>query len=193
MSEEGDVTLLIGDGRTREVRLWKDWLEHVPSIRTKFYEFTDGFDPFHSNETASVAVLANAAALAGLLSNTEYVALKRHTTRGRPYKPGRCDLWVADVKSETSWAFEFKQHFGAAGLRETTFETRLDHALKDAKAVDKYEGDRRVGCLILVPNQEEPMNTAQVEHFDRLCEGAHLAFRIGGGLGPIWIAFKFVQ
>lgn len=145
MPDKSKVTLLTGDGRRREIRLWQVWLAHVPAIRTSFYNFTDGFDPLHSNETASVAVLANAAALAGFLSNTEYVARKRHTTSGRAYRPGRCDLWIADVKSQTSWALEFKQHRGAAGLRQSTFEKRIDHALKDAKSVDQSEGDRRAG------------------------------------------------
>ena len=192
MTEYRNIMVLAGDKRTREVKRWTEWLRRVPAIRRKFCRWADDFDPFHWNEAASVAVLANAAAQAGYLSHTEYVALKRNPTRGRPFRRGRCDLWVADVKNELSWAFEVKQHFAAARTRESTLDARLEKALKDAQAVDRAEADRRVGCLIVVPRQDTTQNSDHIERFDRLCERADVAFRIGGGLGPIWFAFALV-
>lgn len=192
MSEYRGIKILAGDKRTREMKHWVEWLRRVPAIRRKFCRWAEDFDPFHSNEAASVAVLANAAAQAGYLAHTEYVALKRHSTRGRPFRQGRCDLWVADVENETSWAFEVKQHFAAAKIRQSTFDARLERARRDAKDVDRDEADRRVGCLIAVPRQDTPQTSDLVEHFDGLCGSADVAFRIGGGVGAIWLAFAFV-
>jgi hypothetical protein len=193
MADYRSIKTLAGDKRTREVKHWTEWLRNVPKIRQKFCRWTDDFDPFHSNEAASVAVLANAAAKAGYLAHTEYVALKRHPSRGRPFRRGRCDLWIADVESEVSWAFEVKQHFAAAKIRQSTFDARLEWARKDAKDVDRDEADLRVGCLIAVPGQHILQTQDLVEHFDSLCSQADVAFRIGGGVGAIWLAFAFVD
>jgi hypothetical protein len=187
------LTLLNGDGRIRELRHWTAWLSKVPAIRRKFCQWSEDFDAFHSNEAASVAVLANAAAKAGYLAHTEYVALKRHVTRGRPFRQGRCDLWIADVASSTSWAFEVKQHFAAKGIRQATFDGRLARALADAKQVDRDEADRRVGCLILAPRHGTRCDSEMVDRIDELCASADIAFRIGSGLGPVWLAFAFVD
>ncbi|MBW4329658.1 hypothetical protein KY084_02060 [Stakelama sp. CBK3Z-3] len=193
MADYRGTRMLTGDKRTREVKHWTQWLRQVPGIRRKFCRWTEDFDPFHSNEAASVAVLANAAAKAGYLAHTEYVALKRHPSRGRPFRQGRCDLWIADVDNELSWAFEVKQHFAAAKIRQSTFNSRLERACNDAKDVDRDEANSRVGCLIVVPGLHFEQTPDLVEHFDDLCADADVAFRIGGGVGSIWLAFVFVD
>lgn len=193
MRKSRDVHLLTGDSRTREVKHWEIWISRVPAIRRKFLRWVEDFDPFHWNETASVAVLANAAAQAGYLAHTEYVLSKRQPTRGRPFKRGRCDLWIADVDRGISWAFEAKQHWAAARIRQTTFDGQLERAYADAKQIDSNEADRRVGCLIVVPGQSQLQTGDIVTHFDQLCLSADVAFRIGGGVGAVWLAFKFVD
>ena len=193
MADYRGVTVLSGDGRTRELKRWLEWLRRVPAIRRKFSKWSDDFDPFHSNEAASVAVLANAASRAGYLAHTEYVAVKRHSTRGRPFRPGRCDLWVADVGNEVSWAFEVKQHFAATGMRQRTFDARLARARKDASQVDPDEADRRVGLLIAVPPQGALQTKKLIQHFDEISASADISFRIGGGVGAIWLAFSFAD
>lgn len=190
--DSGNVELLVGDGRTREVKRWADWLQHVPTIRQRFIEWSDDFDPFHFNEAASVAVLANAASKADFLAHTEYAALKRHPSRGRPFRNGRCDLWLADPQAGLSWAFEVKQLFAAPKVREGTFWKSLERAYADAKSVDRDEADRRVGCLIMVPRNKEDEQSFS-SHFDALCSEADLAYRIGGGRCAIWLAFNFVN
>lgn len=187
------IKVLSGDHRTREMRHWLEWLRRMPRIRREFCRWSHDFDPLHSNEAASVAVLAIAASRAGYLAHTEYVAFKRHVTRGRPFRRGRCDLWVAHVGDQISWAFEFKQHFAAARIRPQTFQRRLDAALADARAVDRDEADRRVGCLLIVPSDTAPRTSQLIRHFDELCSRADLAFRIGGGTGAAWLAFAFVD
>jgi hypothetical protein len=67
------VTILTGDQRTREAKHWPTWLGKVPEVRRRFHAWSDNFDPFHYNETPSVAALANAATLAGFVAQTEYV------------------------------------------------------------------------------------------------------------------------
>jgi hypothetical protein len=193
MREHRSVKLLAGDRRTREVRHWAEWLRRVPAIRRKFYRWSEDFDPFHSNEAASVAVLANSAAQAGYLAHTEYVALKRHASRGRPFRQGRCDLWVAEVAEEISWAFEVKQHFAAAGLRRGTFEAKLDRAWRDARDVDREEADRRVGCLVTVPRSDVKPDAEFIAHVDELNADADAAFRIAGRMGPVWLTFRIVD
>lgn len=192
MTSYRGIKLLAGDGRTREAKHWTEWLRYVPSIRRKFSQWSDDFDPFRFNEAASVAVLANAASKAGYLAHTEYVAVKRHVTRGKPFRNGRCDLWVADVASGASWALEVKQHFAAARIRQETFQQRLERARRDAMSVHRDEADRRVGCLIMVPGVGVTETKPLLEHFDMLCKDAELAFRLGGGKGAIWLAFAFV-
>ncbi|MBO9100837.1 MULTISPECIES: hypothetical protein [unclassified Rhizobium] len=190
MAEYRGLHLLKGDGRTTEVKLLKEWLRRVPSIRRKFMKWADDFDPFAYNEAASVAVLSNAASKAGYLAHTEYVAMKRHSTQGRPFRNGRCDLWVADAYSELSWAFEFKQHFAYGNIRQGTFDNWLERAKKDARALDYFEADYRVGCLILCPRRDLAIDDDLIARFDTLCTVADIAFRIGSGDTAIWLAFK---
>ncbi|MEZ2329037.1 hypothetical protein AB6802_04885 [Mesorhizobium sp. RCC_202] len=192
MTDHRVIKTITGDGRTREVKHWTEWLKRVPSIRGKFSRWASDFDPFYWNEAASVAVLANAAAKAGYLAHTEYVALKRDATRGRPFRQGRCDLWVAHVQDEISWAFEVKQHFAAPKIRQATFDAKLERARRDASQVDHEEADRRVGCLIMVPGEYAYESDDLIAHFDSLCTNADVAFRLNGGLRCIWLAFALV-
>lgn len=185
--------LIVGDGRTRHAKHWSKWLQYVPRIRSKFGRWHENLDPFHSNETASVAFLANAAAKAGYLALTEYVTFKRHASRGRPFRHGRCDLWMGDTVSEFSWAFEVKQHFASSRIRQDTFDNWLKHAHDDAKSVDRNEADDRVGCLIMVPGETALQDPHYSDHFDMVCSSSDFAFRVGGGMSTVWLAFKVVD
>ena len=187
------VTLLVGDSRTREVKHWTEWLTRIADIRRAFARWHPEFDPFHFNEAASVAVLSNAAAQAGFLALTEYVVDKRHSTRGRPFRLGRCDLWIADVESDCCWAFEFKQHFSASKPWESTFDRHMEHAYYDARDLDNYEGDKRVGGLILVPKDPEKLNPDIIHYYDELCRRSDLSFRLGKGKCSVWLAFRFAN
>ncbi len=189
------VTQIAGDGRMREARLWRDWLGQVPEIRDKNLSFAraagiEEFDPFYFNETSSVALLGNAAALAGFLVSTEYRAVKRGSGRGRPYRNGRVDLWLADLASVTSWAIEAKQHWAAPGMRKTTYDQWMEKAATDARSLHVQEADKGVGCVIIVP--QEPVSPADTEEtcYDEYCRDADFSYRVGGGLGVVWIAFK---
>lgn len=186
------LVALAGDGRTIEFRHWAKWLARVPSIRRDFIRWSEDFDPLRFNEAASVAVLANAASKAGYLAHTEYVAIKRHSTRGRPFRQGRCDLWIANVQEERSWAFEFKQHFCFANARAETLNAKLEIAVRDAVEVHSDEADLRVGCLVVGARDDVNCNERFTGHIDDIMAEMPLAFRINGGLGPVWLAFKAV-
>lgn len=188
-----DLTILAGDGRTIECRHWGKWLSKVPSIRRSFIRWSDDFDPLRYNEAASVAVLANAASKAGYLALTEYIAQKRHARRGRPFRQGRCDLWLADVAEDRSWAFEFKQHFCFANVRGDTLHVRLDRAVKNARDLDRTEADERFGALIVGAREDVECNDDFIKRVDDLVAEMELAYRIDGGCGPAWLAFKSVD
>lgn len=64
MIKRSGIKILSGDGRTREVKHWAEWLRRVPGIRRKFCRWSQDPDPLHSNEAATVAVLAIVAAQA---------------------------------------------------------------------------------------------------------------------------------
>jgi len=78
-------------------------------------------------------------------------------------------------------------------IRQTTFDAQLERARLDAKDVNREEADRRVGCLVMVPGQATLQTQELVDHFDGLCARADIAFRIGGGVGSVWLAFAFVE
>jgi hypothetical protein len=165
----------------------------VPAIRRRFIRWSDDIDPLHFNEAASVAALANAASRAGYLALTEYVADKRHTARGRPFRRGRCDLWIASVQDDRSWAFEVKQHFCFARVRAETIRASLKRALKDAREVDKGEADIRVGCLLVGPRTVVVCTSDFIKQMDAIMRTMPIAFRINGGCSPVWIAFELVE
>lgn len=119
-------------------------------MRLEFSDVFDDLDPLFYNETASVSFLASAASRAGLLSLCEYVATKRLIALGRPHMNGRCDLWIADKKKGSSWAFEFKQMFTRSKPRRSTIEERLRIACRDAHSVHPDEADKSFGALLLL-------------------------------------------
>ncbi|MCA0941990.1 hypothetical protein LCM28_19110 [Salipiger pacificus] len=185
--------LIVGDARTKEVKQWEKWFGVIPHLRDRFYRSPYELDPFYWNETASVACLGNAATMADFVALTEYVLPKRQAARGRPFRRGRCDLWVANVDQAYSWVFEFKQHFANPDIRQSTFESQLQKAHDDAKSVDRYEGDRRFGGLILAPKKFDHLEEEEIDYYDELCSAADIAYRVSGALGPVWLAFAKVD
>jgi len=188
-----DLTMLAGDGRTIERRHWEKWLGKVPAIRRSFIRWSEDFDPLRYNEAASVAALANAASKAGYLALTEYIAQKRHATRGRPFRQGRCDLWVANVAEARCWAFEFKQHFCFSNVREDTLHGWLERAVQNARDLDKSEADERLGALIVGARHDVECGDDVIKRLDDIMAGMPLAYRIDGGCGPAWLAFESVD
>lgn len=183
------VKALTGDKRRREAALWKAWMDEIPGIRREFNDWLPDMDPFGYNEAATAGMLANAASKAGLLSLTEYVMTKRHSTRGRPFRRGRGDLWLGDSASQVCWGFEFKQRRARPGLREDTFDGYLELCRSDACALHDDEADWKVGGLVLLGKD---FDTAAIDRIDSYCSHADFSYRIGG-LFPVWLCFVFAK
>ena len=97
---------LKGDQRTSAYRGWKPWLGAAAALVKRYNDELDD-DPFAYNETASVSLLASAAAQVGYLGLAEFGVTKGHRTDRRLAVDGRCDFWMAG--QTTNWGFEFKQ------------------------------------------------------------------------------------
>jgi hypothetical protein len=178
---------LSGDHRSREARLWAPWLRQLPRLRKQVANAFD-FDPLRYNETASVGLLATAAGRAGFLTLAEFVSDKRAPGRGRPYRNGRCDLWLGHADTGAAWAIEFKQLFCAARCRPMTLEDQLRRACEDAWQVDAVEG-RRFGALIVSGWLEDALPIATVKSIETLAAATAYSCRVGGGTAPVWLLF----
>jgi hypothetical protein len=173
--------------RSDEFRLFSRWFHQVCRIRERFALcMSANFDPLCSNETASVGFLAAAASRSGLLTLTDYVSVKRGGGWGAPYRPGRCDLWVADPDRELSWAFEFKQGLFGRGTRLATIGRLLDQACFDAGRVDRFEADHRYGGLIVAVQDSGSLTEANI-CLAQLAPRTSYCCRLGGSQMPVWV------
>ncbi|NNM77974.1 hypothetical protein HJG53_13785 [Sphingomonas sp. ID1715] len=189
----GALRWLTGNERSHEFHLLTRWFRQVLRLRERFAECVfAGVDPLSINETASVGFLAAAASLTGCLALTDYATLKRGLVRSAQYRRGRCDLWIADPRSDLSWAFEFKQGLFNSGTRLATIEALLDHACSDARQINDLEAHVRFGGAIIVV---EPCAAKRFDHEIRLVElAARASFccRIEGGSIPVWVYLEAV-
>lgn len=151
-------------------------------------------DPLFYNETASVGVLAGAATRAGLLALAEYKATKRGSGRGRPHKYGRCDLWISDPESSFSWAFEFKQRFCTANVREQTIASVMKRACRDAGKVHPLEADRCFGALLISARAGETLLTDAAARIESAAKKSTFACRlVGGSESPVYLLLQEVD
>ena len=130
---------------TREFKAWSRWMEAVADLSGRYARHVTNDDPFAYNETASVSVLAAAAACAGYVGLAEFSTAK---TREGQHEPahGRSDFWM---KAEgRSWAFEFKQWTGTtpASKRLISFMRKAEVC---ARQIAKGDADRSVAGLII--------------------------------------------
>ncbi|WP_447753333.1 hypothetical protein [Sphingopyxis fribergensis] len=177
------------DARRHEATIWARWLGKVPQMRRAFAQAIDD-DPLLYNETASVGVLASAAARAGMLALAEYSATKRGDGRGRPHRHGRCDLWLCDPAAEISWAFEFKQLFCAPSPRRGTIAAALDRACADARKVHPLEADRCFGALLISAREGQALAPGAIERIEAVASGASFACKLGGGKLPVYLIMR---
>ena len=181
-----------GDDRRHEATSWAKWLGKVPHIRREFAKAISD-DPLLYNETASVGVLATAASRAGMLALAEYSAVKRGDGRGRPHRPGRCDLWIADMSIDRSWAFEFKQLFCAPTPRRGTIAAALDRACADARKVHPLEADYCFGALLISACEGRTLTDEAVERIEAVASEASFACKLGGGKLPVYLILREVR
>ncbi len=181
------VNFISGDKTTAEFKIWSKWLRKAGVLFDRYIDCVDEDDPFAYNETASVAFLASAAALAGHIALAEYSVTKieaakadRRKLRDRE-RHGRGDLWLH--AEGQYWAFEFKQ-------RNSVGVSRADGRLGSlfGKAVDcarqvnrKQEGTPVAGLVVSLffikgakdktePDGVADAAAAEIERFGRSAE-----------------------
>lgn len=147
------ITLVNGDARTTEFRVWSEWMAKAAFLFDRHLSLWDDDDPFSYNETASVAFLASAAALAGHVALaeccTEKLSAAADTAKARKRKRhGRGDLWLYTEKS--GWAFEFKQRLSVGVSRGNgRLKSRMAAARKCAEQVIEKVDGQPVAAMIV--------------------------------------------
>lgn len=190
MGRKRDWTLCLkADDRFIEAAIWPHWMEQVARTRDGFANFID-YDPM-TNETASVGVLASAAARADLLSTTEFVCHKHQFDRRRRLVHGRADLWVGAPRGGISWAFEAKQIKSRQGSRSDTFEAALDMACLEASRLPEWEANRFFGLLIVTVPPEGDVTKLE-GRLESLAGKADFAWPCGGRERATYLYFRKV-
>ncbi|MBO9708081.1 MAG: hypothetical protein J7521_07705 [Caulobacter sp.] len=145
MARRTNVTCLKGDERTIEYRDWSHWLKSLGDLVLRFdREVYD--DPLGYNETASVSLLASAAAHAGYLGLAEFYTTKGQRHDRRFAAQGRCDFWMAS--DARSWGFEFKQRTPKR-LTPAIPLRAMEEAHDCARSLRRTEANSRVAGLII--------------------------------------------
>lgn len=143
------VRFVCGEKESAEFRSWSKWLKKAGVLFDRYIDCVDDDDPFAYNETASVAFLASAAALAGHSALAEYSVTKIEAAKADRRKlkdrerHGRGDLWLhADGEF---WAFEFKQR-NSVGLSRAN--GRLESLFKEAENCATQVNRKREGIPV---------------------------------------------
>ena len=136
---------LQGDKRTIEHRDWSVWLTALGTLVSRFDQEVED-DALAYNETASVSMMAGAAALAGYLGMAEFYTKKGHRDDRRFAADGRCDFWMAS--DARSWGFEFKQRTPKR-LTPAIPLRAMEEAQDCARSLRKTEANQRVAGLIV--------------------------------------------
>jgi hypothetical protein len=166
------ATRLVGGTTALESRRWHTWLSQAARLAHRFK--APGEDPFVYNETASVSVLAAAAAMAGMFGIADYASVKRTPNDRRRAVPGRVDLWL--WCEERSWTIEFKQYAPKERVpTENALAKLLSSATRDAECVSASDAHARAGGLIVPPFWLKKSLAVQVEQrlFDFAAQTDH--------------------
>jgi hypothetical protein len=173
-------------------------MESADALARRFCSQVEEDDPFAYNETASVSVLAAAAACAGYVGLAEFSTAKA-IGENRAHRWGRSDFWMQ--ADQRSWAFEFKQWspVTAPGKR---LISHMAAAERCAKTIVRADADGAIAGLI-VPlywiergarhSREEVLERARANLREFACE-CDFAWTVGGANGApeAWLLFKIV-
>ena len=140
------VEYLCGDNRTREARIWNEWMKQAAVLSDRYYGEGWEDDPFAYNETASVSHLAAAAALAGFVGLAEWSTSKKNRLDGRKKSQGRNDLWLR--AENYTWSFEFKQIRGSSVGPKRLVNAHAD-AVSNAKQIKSADANAAAAAVIL--------------------------------------------
>lgn len=141
-----------GDRRRSEYKDWAPWLAALSALVAEFdNELSD--DPLSYNETASVSLLAGAAARAGYLGIAEFSVVKGRRMDLRRAAIGRCDFWMSAKRN--TYGFEFKQ-LNKSQFTLSDWSNAMRAADECASCLRPSEADVRVSGLIVSLWHHEP-------------------------------------
>lgn len=185
---------LKGDRRTAAYKAWRPWLEAAARLVKRFDDELDD-DPFAYNETASVSLLASAAAQVGYLGLAEFGVTKGHRHNRRLTVDGRCDFWMAG--ETTTWGFEFKQRSPTDRLTPSIPLRGMEEAMEAARCLRHDEADERVGGLIVplywIEDEADLVDAcAALTAFAKHCEFAWRIPAPGDSSGDTFLFFSVV-
>ncbi|MEC5293006.1 hypothetical protein VSX64_20280 [Aurantimonas sp. C2-6-R+9] len=132
-------------------------MSQAAKLADRFSRELDGDDPFAYNETASVSVLASAAACSGFLALAEFATTKRAARDRRQKARGRSDFWM--MGDGRAWAFEFKQITGG-GITSRRLDRKMTAAIDCAKSIHERDANMAVAGLIVSLSYFEPAEAA---------------------------------
>lgn len=186
---------LKGDQRTAAFKGWRPWLEAAAALVKRYNDELDD-DPFAYNETASVSLLASAAAQVGYLGLAEFGVTKGHRTDRRLAVDGRCDFWMAG--RTTNWGFEFKQYSPTDRARPSKLLDGMKKAMAAAGCLRHDEADERVGGLIVplywIDDEGDLKDACAVlTAFAKHCEFAWRIPAPGDASGDTFLFFSIVD
>ena len=193
---------LKGNRTKLEFRTWSKWLDAAALLAERFSREVGDDDPFAYNETASVSVLAAAAACAGFVGLAEFSTDKLAAKGKKGVPRGRSDLWI--LANEKSWAFEFKQFNPAGASRPLGRLSRLmQRAEECAKAIKGKDADCSVAGVVwpLYWLSKQKLKDAQnkvsqaEEHLRAFSEKCDYAWKIDGfgRAPPVYFFFNIVR
>ena len=188
-----------GRRNTLEYKAWTKWLTAADRLTKGYCAAIEEDDPFAYNETASVSILAAAAACAGYVGLADFSTLKA-SRENRAHGPGRSDFWMKAEGRE--WAFEFKQWMPvtAPGKR---LRSHMAAAEGCARKIVKGSADGAVAGLI-VPlywiekgkrgTRGDVLKRARA-NLTEFAEECDFAWTVGGadGAPETWLLFRIVK
>lgn len=134
-----------GHRGTLEYKAWSKWLDAADVLTKRYCRAMDEDDPFAYNETASVSVLAAAAAYAGYVGLADF-STRKASRENRAHGPGRSDFWMQGEARD--WAFEFKQWMPVTAPRKRLV-SHMEAAKDCARTIIKGRADGVVAGLIV--------------------------------------------
>lgn len=188
-----------GRRSTLEHKAWSKWLDAADALTKRYCRAMEEDDPFAYNETASVSVLAAAAACAGYVGLADF-STRKASRKNRAHGPGRSDFWMQ--AEGRSWAFEFKQWMPVTAPRKRLV-SHMAAAEGCAKKIVKGPSDGVIAGL-LVPlywmekgkrsSSEEVLQRART-NLGAFASKCDFAWTVGGALGAreTWLLFKIVR
>lgn len=188
-----------GRRNTLEYKAWSKWLDAADALTMRYCRAMEDDDPFAYDETASVSILAAAAACAGYVGLAEF-STRKASRENRAHGPGRSDFWMQ--AEGRAWAFEFKQWMPVTAPRKRLV-SHMAAAKGCAERIVKGQLDGVIAGLIVPLYWIEKGKRSTIEdvlqrartNLEAFAGECHFTWTIGGagGARETWLLFKIVR